>query len=155
MEPYFINSNDVDSSIRGETLSVAGSAWSITAVLPRVAALGLLMGASVHASPVFALTGDELLSQCSATANTPERKQCESYVDGVVSGINTLITSMRILHPGSSRHPQLFCVPRFTARKDLVAAIVSYLKQHAESQRYDASSEILLALQQAYPCQAD
>ena len=133
-------------------LSIAGSVRSITTLLPRVAALGLLIGAIVHASPVFALTGDELLSQCSATANTPERKQCESYVDGVLSGINTLITSMRILHPGSSSYPQLFCVPRFTATKDLVAATVSYLKHHIESQRYDASSEILLALQQAYPC---
>jgi hypothetical protein len=59
---------------------------------------------------------------------------------------------MRILHPESSSYPQLFCVPRFTATKDLMIATVSYLKQHAESQGYDASSEILLALQQAYPC---
>jgi hypothetical protein len=101
---------------------------------------------------VFALTGGELLEECSAAADSVDRKQCESYIDGVVSGINTLITGMRILHPGNSSYPQLFCVPRFAATKDLVAATVSYLKQHTESQHYDASSEILLALQQAYPC---
>jgi hypothetical protein len=101
---------------------------------------------------VFALTGNELLKQCSAATASTGRKQCESYVDGVVSGINTLTTSMRILHPGSGSYPQLFCVPRFTATNDLVAATVSYLKQHTENQHYDASSEVLLALQQAYPC---
>jgi hypothetical protein len=113
--------------------------------------LALLLGLW-WAQPAAALTGDDLLMQCSSVNGSPERKQCESYIDGVFSGINTLITSMRILHPGSNSYPQLFCVPRFTATKDLVAATVSYLKQHAESRRYDASSEILLALQQGYPC---
>ena len=76
--------------------------------------LALLLGLW-WAQPAAALTGDDLLMQCSSVNGSPERKQCESYIDGVFSGINTLITSMRILHPGSNSYPQLFCVPRLTA----------------------------------------
>ncbi len=133
-------------------LSAVDSGWSISALLRKAAVLGLLIVVIGRSSPVLALTGDELLRQCSTAADALGRKRCESYIDGVVSGINTLTISMKILHPESNGYPQLFCVPRFTATKDLVTATVSYLKQHAGGPRYDASSEILLALEQAYPC---
>lgn len=102
--------------------------------------------------PAFALTGDELLRQCSGVGGSAERKQCESYIDGVISGVDTFTISVRLLNPGSTSYPRLFCVPRFTGPKDLVAATVKYLERHADTRHYDASSEVLLALQQAYPC---
>lgn len=112
-----------------------------------LALLGLCL-----AKPAAALTGDELLMLCSSATGSSDQKQCERYIDGVVSGIETLTTGMRILHPGDSSYPQLLCIPRFTGTKDLITVSVSYLKQHAESRHYDAASEILLALQKAYPC---
>lgn len=117
-----------------------------------VGVLGLL--GILLSMPAAALTGDDLLKQCSAEPNSVERKQCESYIEGVVSGINTLTISERLLHPGIDSYPQLFCVPRFTGTKDLVAATVNYLEHHADTRHYDASSEILLALQQACPCKS-
>ena len=107
---------------------------------------------SLVSPPANALTGEELLKQCSAAAYSVEWKQCESYIAGVVSGISTLTTSMRILHPESSSYPQLYCVPRYTATAELVAATADYLLHHLDTQHYEASSEVLLALQRAYPC---
>jgi hypothetical protein len=112
--------------------------------------LGLL--ALSLTSPAAALTGDELLVLCSGTGGSSEQKQCERYIEGVVSGIETLTTGMRILHPGESNYQPIFCVPRFTATRDLMVSTITYLKQHVESRQYDAGSEILLALQQTYPC---
>jgi hypothetical protein len=62
------------------------------------------------------------------------------------------VTSMRILHPGDNRYPQLFCGANVASPNDLVAAAMSYLRSHPESRHFGAASEVLLSLKQAYPC---
>jgi len=98
------------------------------------------------------VTGTELLSECSAAPDSAVDKQCVSYIAGVVDGIDTLLTSLRLLHPFNDAYPTLYCLPPATSAKDLVAPIVDYLRNHAATRHYGASSEVLLALKQAYPC---
>jgi hypothetical protein len=101
--------------------------------------------------PLFALTGDQLLQRCAMT-DGPDRKQCESYIAGVVDGVNTLTTSMKLLHPGGPDYPKLFCVTSLAPIKSLVDATTGYLSRNPGSRHYDAASEVLLALQEAFPC---
>lgn len=98
------------------------------------------------------LTGTELLSECSAAPGSVTHKQCVSYIAGVVDGIDTLMTSLRLLHPFNSAYPQLYCLPPRTVVTSLVAPTVDYLVKHPATRQYGASSEVLLALERAYPC---
>jgi hypothetical protein len=102
--------------------------------------------------PASALTGDELLKQCSVASNSLERQQCESYIAGVADGINTLMTSMRLLHPDSPSYPKLFCVASSKPVRDLVEATTGYLLRNPGRRHYDAASEVILALEEAFPC---
>lgn len=98
------------------------------------------------------VTGTELLAECSAAPDSATHRQCVSYIAGVVDGIDTLITSLRLLHPFNDAYPRLYCLPPGTAARDLVAPTVDYLRKYPGTLRYGASSEVLLALKQAYPC---
>jgi hypothetical protein len=102
--------------------------------------------------PAWALTGDQLLQRCMTAAESLEHKQCESYIAGVVDAINTLTTSMKILHPGGPEYPKLFCVTPSEPIRSLVDATTGYLSRNPGSRHYDAASEVLLALQEAFPC---
>lgn len=98
------------------------------------------------------VTGTELLAECSAAPGSAAHKQCVSYIAGVVDGIDTLITSLRLLHPFNNAYPQLYCLPPGTAATTLVLPTVDYLQKHPATRQYGASSEVLLALKQAFPC---
>jgi hypothetical protein len=100
----------------------------------------------------FALRGDQLLQSCTKTVESAEHHQCEGYIAGVVEGINTLATSMKLLHPGGAEYPKLFCVAPSEPIKNLVDATTRYLSRNPGSGHYGAASEVLLALQAAFPC---
>ena|SRR5580700_2062755 len=112
----------------------------------------LLLSLGFSSHPAWALSGEQLLQSCSMVAGSTEHKQCESYIAGVVDGINTLVSSMKLLHPGGPEYPKLFCVTHPEPIKDLVDASTEYLSRNASSRHYDAASEVLLALQEAFPC---
>lgn len=98
------------------------------------------------------MTGTELLAACRSARQSVGREQCESYISGVLDGVNTYVTSLRLLHPGISSYPNLFCVPRVATKKDVVDAMVKYLTRHPSKRHFGASSEVLLAAEQAFPC---
>jgi Rap1a immunity proteins len=102
--------------------------------------------------PASALSGDQLLQHCTKTVESAEHNRCEGYIVGVVEGINTLTTSMKLLHPGGPEYPRLFCVAPSEPIKNLVDATTKYLSHNPGSGHYDAASEVLLALQAAFPC---
>jgi len=104
--------------------------------------------------PAHAVTGEELLAQCSAPAGSSDRWRCEGYVQGVANGATMLAISMRQIHPGSDKFPLLFCVASTVPAEQLVSAAINYLKSNPGSRHYDAASELLLAFQQAFPCSA-
>jgi hypothetical protein len=103
--------------------------------------------------PALALTGDELLERCN-TNGSPERKLCEGYIAGVADTANTLTMSMTLLHPGEPEYPKLFCVASSEPIKNLVDATTGYLSRNPGSRHYGAASEVLLALKEAFPCNA-
>ena len=106
------------------------------------ALLAMLVGLPAYAANV---TGTELLVECSAAHGSAAHKQCVSYIAGVVDGIDTLLTSLRLMHPFTNAYPRLYCLPPGTAVKGLVVSTVDYLRRHPATRRYGASSEVLLA----------
>lgn len=108
-----------------------------------------LLIVGVSSFPAFALTGDQLLHNCSTAAGSSAHKQCQSYISGVVDGINTLTTSMKLLHP---EYPKLFCVTSSVSMKSLVSAVAHYLVRNPGKGHYGAASEVVLALEGAFPC---
>lgn len=110
------------------------------------------LGIVVFPKSGLALSGAELLKQCSSSPQSPQRVRCEGYVAGVASAVDTLTTSMRLLYPRSSDYPRVICGTRVASNTSLVSATVSYLRSHTNSQRFGAASEVLLALERAYPC---
>jgi hypothetical protein len=114
--------------------------------------LGALFFAGIlFTTPAWALTGEQLFQQCSA-ADSADRKQCESYIAGVVDGINTLTASMKLLHPSGPEYPKLFCVAPSEPINRLVDAVTGYLSRNPSDRHFGAASEVLLALQEAFPC---
>ncbi len=116
----------------------------------QVMAMALCLSIAVGSS-AFALTGDELLAQCSGKLDTAKEKECESYIVGVTDGVATLSTSMRLLHPDSDAYPKLFCAETATPEQ-LMRATRAYLLKNPSTRRFNAASEVMLALQQAFPC---
>ena len=100
----------------------------------------------------FALTGDELLKQCTAADQSMDRRLCESYINGALSGANMIMVGMKMLYPDASSYPTLFCVNPSTPTSKLVSAVVEYLRGHPQARRYDAGSEVLLAFRKSFPC---
>jgi hypothetical protein len=98
------------------------------------------------------LTGEELLKLCSSHTATPDRSLCEGFVTGVEAGVDTFTTGMRILHPGGNMFPALFCGANLASSDNLVAAAVSYLRHHPDTKHFGAASEVMLGLEQAFPC---
>src|ERR1700761_3250017 len=89
---------------------------------------------SAH-TPAKALTGEDLLRQCSAESE-PKKTQCRSYIAGVAEGVDTLSTSMRLLHSSSPSYPRLFCVGDRTPT-ELVRATKTYLLQNPDGRRFN------------------
>lgn len=120
--------------------------------------VGLLVSLALFAAvPASAagLTGTQLLADCSSTPTSAGRTRCVSYIAGVIDGIDTLVTSSRLLHPGSNAYPKMYCLPVGIKAENLVAPLVSYLRQHADDLHFGASSEVMLGLMQIYPCPDD
>ena len=138
----------VRSRHRGST-GIYRNAMSMRSWVGASALLSLLAAVPAGATNV---TGTELLAECSAVRDSAAHKQCVSYIAGVVDGIDTLITSLRLLHPLNGAYPRLYCLPPGTAATSLVAPTVDYLQKYPGTLHYGASSEVLLALKQAYPC---
>ena len=120
------------------------SKWAGVSVL-----FAILLVLPAQASNV---TGTELLAECSVSPRRVARIRCDSYIAGVVDGVDALIVSLRLLHPLSGAYRRLYCLPRRAADKSLVSPIVHYLREHPSTRHYGASSEVLLALEQTYPC---
>lgn len=106
------------------------------------------------APPAYAenMTGTELFAKCTAAAGSVAHKQCRYYIAGVVDGADTLIISLRLLHPSNGVFHRLYCLPSGVDAKSLVSPIIRYLRNHPLTRHYGAASEVLLALKQAYPC---
>jgi hypothetical protein len=101
---------------------------------------------------VSAMTGDDLLKQCTAPDESVEHKQCGSYILGVMSGANMMMIGTKQLHPDSTIYPVLFCVTPSVPTPQLIDVVVKYLKANPEGRKYDAGSEVLLSFREAFPC---
>jgi len=120
-------------------------------VLKIFSLVSLLSAAFQPAIAAPPLTGEALFLECSESAQANQRQRCEDYIVGVADGITTLEISYHLLHPDSQTIPPIFCVPSDSPTK-LVDAVVVFLKKNPESRHFGASSQVILALQNEFPC---
>lgn len=97
-----------------------------------------------------AATGEELFRQCS---DPMKEKGCEAYINGIADGVTTFTVTVQLLHPGDSSYPRMFCTDTVTP-EELVRATREYLANHPETRHFGAASQVILALQQAFPCRS-
>lgn len=95
-----------------------------------------------------AATGEELFRQCS---DPMKEKACKAYINGVADGVTTFTVTVQLLHPKDPSYPRLFCTEA-VAPEELVRATRKYLANHPETRHFGAASQVMLALQQAFPC---
>lgn len=97
-----------------------------------------------------AATGEELFRQCS---DPMKEKECKAYVNGVADGVTTFTVTVQLLHPNDPSYPRLFCTETVTP-EELVRATRKYLASHPKTRQFGAASQVMLALQQAFPCRS-
>jgi len=83
-------------------------------------------------------TGKDVLDQCKT-----DRKWCTGYIMGVVDGVTS--------YASYTKSRQIFCIPSGPTAGEITDAVIAYLKTKPDLQ-YDASSYVMLALHDAYPC---
>ena len=109
---------------------------------------------------VFALVGqavcrdgNELLSKCKATLKTttdpkdiPDANFCLGFIVGVA---DTSIT-----YHGLYNAPHLVCIPADAKipHTQLATVVVKYLENHPDQLHYEASSTVIAALREVFPC---
>ena len=69
---------------------------------------------------------------------------CRGYVIGAVDTASNF-------YPGVLK-ARAYCVPVGTPTDQVTDKVVRYLEAHPEQKDWSAATEVLLALQQAYPC---
>lgn len=114
--------------------------------------LGMCVAAAGNAANI---TGKELLAECSAAHNSVHYAQCVSYIAGVIDGVDALVISSRLLHPGTNAYPKMYCLPAGANAVSLVVPLVAYMQKHPSDLRFGAPSEVIVGLMRLYPCLGD
>jgi hypothetical protein len=82
------------------------------------------------------LTGNDLFTDCSAT-ETIGSVICHGYVVGAADAF---------------AGADLICIPKNVSQGQVADIVTKFLRDHPESRHYSASSEVLQALMEAFPC---
>ena len=97
---------------------------------------------------------------CAFMSGTDLVENCKAFTaKGAVIGRDTLcyayiagVTDSHIATRMGEELPPSFCLPDQTNTTQLVLVVKKYLDEHPEKLYLDASSLVLLALNEAYPC---
>ena len=100
------------------------------------------------------LTGEKLKDFCNADGDNFEKKViydagCVSYVTGVWD-----THGMMMVDPENPDDPRRggYCKPKGVSGKQLGAIVGKYLAEHPEGWHYNASASVILAFNEAFPC---
>jgi hypothetical protein len=99
-------------------------------------------------------TGGELLPQCKdvvldkTTKDSYKVTALAGFCVGFINGVWSTSEVYRAVFKG----PRLFCLPTGIDDIQLVKVVVKYLGNHSEQLHYEASSQVLAALKDAFPC---
>ncbi len=126
----------------------------------------LLLGATLlHAVPGLAdfregLSGADLVKLCETKDQIPP--VCAAYIDGVRSGMRTYrlflgwslkeakVDPPPAIAPALASEP--FCVPATTSARDVILAVVRFVKDFEPAAKESASLSVVTALRETYPC---
>lgn len=97
--------------------------------------IGLISLAAVN----FA-TGNTLYDLCNGTG--VNRIACQHYISGASDAFQTY----------QETNPRLICLPSTVTLEQMTDVVVVFLRDHPAQRHYSASSEVWLALQNAFPC---
>ncbi|HEV7732394.1 MAG TPA: Rap1a/Tai family immunity protein [Candidatus Binatia bacterium] len=131
----------------------------------RVVAALFLGAVCLHATPGRAdfregLSGADLVKLCEAKGEIPP--VCAAYIDGVRSGMRTYrlflgwsLKEAKIDPPpplGAALAGEPFCIPAGTPSRDVILAIVRFVKDFEPAAKESASLSVVTALRETYPC---
>jgi len=110
----------------------------------------LLLFFSLVSFQVYALgNAEELVSQCTVVPTEPEQAYARVRCEGYVGGILDAYSLVKEVYTGI----QLYCAPqKGIMADDAVSAVIDFLKQFPSKTDIPASSAVLLALRNKYPC---
>ena len=95
------------------------------------------------------LSGASLKNLCDKSEG-----ECFSYVIGAISGFEVAYTVFLDAQRRNNVHIIVYpyCIPDGVTREKVYEAAKSYLYRHPERLQFDASSDIIAGLAEAYPC---
>jgi hypothetical protein len=112
-------------------------------------AVALAQTTSVRAASVQFYTGLEAYVACAAVLNNglPEKRaNCDGYVIGVLDALAT------VREAEGSAIAERFCVPSKLLSGAVTQVFARYLFEHPDQRKYTASSLVILAMIEAFPC---
>ena len=104
----------------------------------------LLFLALIYPAMASALTGNELLSDCSEDMGSRGISSCLSYLEAVTDAHKTFVGWEMLKEPSQ-------CIPGRVTLGQAQAVVIKALKEHPEDLHNSASSLVLNALYDAFP----
>lgn len=117
------------------------------------------------------ISGNQLATICSEEhhqANDAMWTVCVSYIDGIIAGYTTAISTAMTFHDNLKNRPELgdsksiesllfvltsmYCIPASNTRLQNAEEITKYLKEHPSELNYPANEVVMAALTQTWPC---
>lgn len=89
------------------------------------------------------LSGNQLYTSCSSQNNVYYQAECLNYIIGAYDAIES-VTDVINAHP--------FCSPIEATKGQIRDIVILWLQKHPEQRHFTASSDILQALREAFPC---
>lgn len=97
------------------------------------------------------LSGSELLDSCISPKGSSERAFCIGFIRGTAEGGSATAITVNIILNNESMSPFVLCIKSEEDDK-LIDVVVSHFKNNYQDLGFRASSEVILALSDAYVC---
>jgi hypothetical protein len=117
--------------------------------MKRVLLLGVLVvlsSTAAHAQRVSTETGNTLLEECESKTMF-DQGRCLGYILGA--------SDLKTMDDLPNQRQHLFCTAPAVINGQIVEVVVKYLKDHPENRHCQASTLVMAALIEAFPCSAE
>ena len=110
----------------------------IVAAAAAFAAMAVAQPASAQDTGGF-VTAGQLLEECQA-----DEEWCQAYIMGVIDGLTS--------YARYAQAPRILCIPAGTESGTIIDLVLAHLEANPDRSEYDAPSQVMRALLNAYPC---
>ena len=113
----------------------------------------LLLAAPAVANEAVVLDGNRLLAACRELLRGVEHAAPTTFLGGVCTGFITGMVDMQFLyHEVNPETPRLFCAPEGLQGEQSARVVLRFLERHPGHLYSAATSLIVQALHEAFPC---